>query len=94
MDYTEGENGYLLYVPNLCKVVAVRVLIIKESTMRSIPNNTETPDLLDEGHSNWGPGNQMMIIKMMATKRNRAHLQQKKELHEPERVNTQETTLR
>ena len=50
--YTEGDNGYLVYVPNTRKVVAVRDVIIKESEVSSIPDNTETPDLLDEGHSN------------------------------------------
>ena len=47
--YTEGDNGYLVYVPNTRKVVAVRDVIIKESEVGSIPDNTETPDLLDEG---------------------------------------------
>ena len=51
--YTEGDNGYLMYVPNTRKVVAVRDLIIKESEVGSIPDNTETLDLLDGGHSNW-----------------------------------------
>ena len=46
--YTEGDNGYLVYVPNTRKVVAVRDVIIKESEVGSIPDNTETPDLLDE----------------------------------------------
>ena len=47
--YTEGANGYLVYVPNTHKVVAVRDVIIKESEVGSIPDNTETLDLLDEG---------------------------------------------
>ena len=46
--YTEGENGYPVYIPNARKVVAVRDVIIKESEVGSIPDNTETPDLLDE----------------------------------------------
>ena len=46
--YTEGDNGYLLYVPNTRKFVAVRDVIIKESEVDSIPDNKETPDLLDE----------------------------------------------
>ena len=29
--YTEGDNGYLVYFPNTRKIVAVRVVIIKES---------------------------------------------------------------
>ena len=47
VDYTEGDNGYLVYVPNTRKVVAVRDVIIKESDVGSIPDNTETSDLLD-----------------------------------------------
>ena len=49
MGYTEGDNGYLVYVPNTRKMVAVRGVIIKESEVGSIPDNTETLDLLDEG---------------------------------------------
>ena len=41
--YTEGENGYLVYIPNTRKVMAVRDVIIKESEVGSIP------DLLDDG---------------------------------------------
>ena len=49
MGFTEGDNGYLVYVPNTRKVVAVRDVIIKEPGVGSIPYKTETPDLLDEG---------------------------------------------
>ena len=52
--YTEGNNGYLVYVPNTRKVVAVRDVIIKESEVVSIPDNTETPSLLDEGSQQLG----------------------------------------
>ena len=52
--YTEGDNGYLVYVPNTRKVMAVRDVIIKESEVSSIPDNTETPDLLDEGSQQLG----------------------------------------
>ena len=52
--YTEGDNGYLVYVPNRRKVLAVRDVIIKESEVVSIPDNTETPDLLDEGSQQLG----------------------------------------
>ena len=52
--YTEGENGYLVYVHNTRKVVAVRDVIIKESEVGSIPDSTETPDLLDEGSQQLG----------------------------------------
>ena len=38
--YTEGDNGYLVYVPNTRKVVAVRDVVIKESKVGSIPNST------------------------------------------------------
>ena len=58
--YTEGDNGYLVFVPNTRKVVAVRDVIIKESEVGSIPDNTETPDLLDEGSQQlgiWHPDN-------------------------------------
>ena len=37
-----------MYVPNTSKVLAVRDVIIKESEVGSIPDNAETPDLLDE----------------------------------------------
>ena len=47
--YTEGDNGYLVYVPNTRKAVAVRDVIIKESEVGLIPDNLETPDVLDEG---------------------------------------------
>ena len=52
--YTEGDNGFLAYVPNTRKVVAVRDVIIKESEVGSIPDNTETPDLPDEGSQQLG----------------------------------------
>ena len=45
--YTKRDNGYLVYVTNTRKVVAVRDVIIKESVVGSIRDNTETPDLLD-----------------------------------------------
>ena len=46
--HTEADIGYLVYVPNTRMVVAVRYAIIKESEVGSIPDNTETPDVLDE----------------------------------------------
>ena len=49
LGYLEGDKGYLVYVPNTRNVVAVRDLTIKESEVGSIPDNTEMPDLLDEG---------------------------------------------
>ena len=54
LGYTEGDNGYMVYVPNPLKVVAVRDVIIKESELGSISVNTETPDLLDEGSQQLG----------------------------------------
>ena len=93
--YTEGGNGYLVYVPNTCKVVAFRDVIIKESEVGSIPDNTETPDLLDEGSQQleiWHPddghqddGNKEEQGTSTAIK---------EEWHVAESVNTQETTLR
>ena len=47
--YTEGDNRYLVYEPNTRKVMTVRDVIIKASELGSIPDNTETPYLLDEG---------------------------------------------
>ena len=45
--YTEGDNGYLVYVFNTRKFMAVQDVIIKGSEQGSIPDNTETPNLLD-----------------------------------------------
>ena len=45
--YAEWDNWYLVYVPNTSNVTAVREVIIKESEVGSIPENTETPELLD-----------------------------------------------
>ena len=93
--YTEGDNGYLVYVPNTRKVAAVRDVIIKESEMGSIPDDTETPNLLDEGSQQlgiWHPddghqddGNKEEQGTSTAIK---------EEWHNAESVNTQETTLR
>ena len=93
--YTEGDNGYLVYVPNTHKVVAARDVIIKESEVGSIPDNTETPDLLDEGPQQmgiWHPddghqddGNKEGQGTSTAIK---------EEWHDAESVNTQGTTLR
>ena len=95
LGYTEGDNGYLVYVPNTRKVVAVRDAIIKESEVGSIPDNTETPNLIDEGSQQmgiWHPdkghqddGNKEEQGTSTAIK---------EEWHDAESVNTQETTLR
>ena len=74
--YTEGDNGYLVYVHNTRKAVAVGDVIIKESEVGSIPDNTEMPHLLDGVHSNWVSSTQMMVINTMATKRSTPHLLQ------------------
>ena len=93
--YTEGDNGYLVYVPNTRKVVAVRDAIIKEFEVGSIPDNTETADLLYEGSQQlgiWRPddchqddGNKEEQGTSTAIK---------EELHDAESVITQERTLR
>ena len=54
LSYTEGDSGYLVYVTNIRKVVAVRDVIIKESEVGSIPDNTETLKLIDEGSRQLG----------------------------------------
>ena len=84
-----------MYVPNTRKVVEVRDVIIKESEVGSIADNTETPDLLDEGSQQlgmWHPddghhddGNKEEQGTSTAIK---------EEWHDAESVNTQETTLR
>ena len=43
--YTEGDNAYLVFVPSTRKVVAIQYQIIKETEIRSMLNNTETPVL-------------------------------------------------
>ena len=68
--FMEGDNGYSVYLPNTHKVVSVPNVISKESDVSSIPDDTQTPDVLDKGHSNWGSGTQMTVIKTIATKRN------------------------
>ena len=95
MGYAEGDNGYPVYVPNTSKFVAVRDVIIKESEVGSIPDNTETPDLLEEGShqlgiwhpddGNQGDGNKEEQGTSTAIK---------EEWHYAESVNTQETTQR
>ena len=95
MGYTEGDNGYLVYVPYTRKVMAVRDVTIKESEVTSIPDNTETPELIDEGSLQlgiWHPdeghqeddGNKEEQGISTAVK---------EEWHDAESVNTQETAL-
>ena len=52
--YTEGDNRYLVYVPNTRKAMAVRDVIIKESELGSILVTTETLNLLEEGSQQVG----------------------------------------
>ena len=92
--YTEGENGYLVYIPNTRKVMAVRDVIIKESEVGSIPDNKETADLLDDGselgicHPDDGHQDDDNREQQDAS------TAIKKEWHDAGSVNTQETTLR
>ena len=84
-----------MYVPNTRKVVVVRDVIIKESEVGSIPDNTETPNLLDEGSQQlgiWHPddGNQDDGSK----EEQGTTTAKKEQWHYTESVNTQETTLR
>ena len=93
--YTEGDNGYLVYVPNTRKVMAVRDVIIKESEVGSIPDNTETPNLQDEGSQQleiWhkDDGHQDNDNK----EEQGTSTAKKEEWHDAESVNTQEMTLR
>ena len=95
VSYTEGDTGYLVYVPNTRKVVAVRDVIIKESEMGSIPDNTETPDLLDGGSQElgiWHPDNSLQDDGKKQEQGTSTAI--KDEWHYAESVNTQERTLR
>ena len=95
VSYTGGDNKYLVYVPNTRILMAVQDVIIKESEVGSIPDNTETLDLLDEGslqldmwHTDDGhqdDGNKEKQGTSTAIR---------EEWHDAESVNTQETKLR
>ena len=92
--YTEGDNAYLVYVPNKRKVMAVRDVISKESEVGSISDKTETADLLDEGSEQlgiWLPdyGHQDDNRERQGTS-----TAMKEEWHDAGSVNTQATTLR
>ena len=92
--YTEGDNGYQVYVPNTRKVMAVRDVIIKESKVGSIPDNTETSDLLDEGSQQlgiWHPGDGHQDDGNKEEQGTSTAIKEK--WHDSESVNTQETTL-
>ena len=93
--YTEWDNGYLVYVPNTRKVAAVRDLIIKESEVGLIRDNTETPYLLDEESQQlliWHPDNGHQDDGNKEEQGTSTEKQE--EWHYAESVNTQETTLR
>ena len=93
MSYTEGDNGYVVYVSDTRKIVAVRDVIIKETEVGSIPVNTETPNLLDEGSKQlriWHPDDGRQDD---GNKEEQGTSTAKKEWHDAESVNTQETTL-
>ena len=95
VDYTEGNNGYRVYIRNTRKVLAVRDVIIKESKVGSIPVNAETPKILDEESQQLGiwrsddgnqdDGNEEKQYTFTAIK---------EEWNDTESVNTQVTTLR
>ena len=91
--YTEGENGYLVYIPNTRKVMAVRDVIIKESEVGSVPDNKETADLLDDGSELgiWHPDDGHQDDDNRERQDTSTAI---KEWHDAGSVNTQETTLR
>ena len=93
--YTEGDNGYLVYVPNTRKVMAVLDVIIKGSEVGSIPDNTETPHLLDGGSQQlgiWHPDDGHQDDGNREEQGTSTSI--KEEWHDAESVNTQEITLR
>ena len=95
MCYTEGENGYLVYISDTRKAVAVLDVIIKESEVSSIPDNTETPELLDEGSQQlgiWQPDDGHHEDGNKDEQGTSTEI--KGEWLDAESVNTQETTLR
>ena len=94
-DYTEIDNGHLLYVLNTRKMVEVWDVIIKESEVGSIPNNAETPDILDEGSrqlGSWHPDDGHPNNGSQEKQGTSALLNE--EWHDTKSVNTQETTLK
>ena len=93
--YTEGDNGYQVYVPNTRKVVAVRAVIIKEYEVGSTPDNTKTTDLIDEGSQQLGICHPDDGLQDDGNKKEQGtSTALKDEWHDAESVNTQETTLR
>ena len=98
MGYTAGDNGYLVYITNTRKarkVMAVRDEIIKEFKVSSIPDNTETPDLLDEDSHQlgiWHPDDSHQDDGNKEEQGTSTAINE--EWHHAESVNAQETTLR
>ena len=92
--YTEGENGHLVYKRSTRKVMTVRDVIIKESEMGSILENTETPDLLVEGSLQLGIWHPDDGHQDDGNKEQQGTSTAIKEWHDAESVNTQETTPR
>ena len=83
-----------MYVPNKPKVVAARDVIIKKSELGSIPDNTETPDLLDERSPQLGVGHPDDGHQDDGKKEEQGTSTAiKEECHDAESVSTQETTL-
>ena len=90
---TEKTDTWCTYPTR--KVVAVPDVIIKESEVGSIPVNTETPDLLDEGSNQLGIGHPDHGHRDNGNKEEQGKSTAiKEEWHDAESVNTQETTLR
>ena len=84
-----------MYVPKTRKVVAVRDVIIKDPEGSSIPDNTETPNLLDEGSPQLGIWHTDDVQQDDGNKKKQdASTAIKEEWHDAESVNPQETTLR
>ena len=84
-----------MYVPNTRKVMAVRDVIIKESYVGSIPDNTETPDLIDEGSHQLGICHPGDVHQDKGNKEEQGTSTAIKEVwHNAESVNTKKRTLR
>ena len=83
-----------MYVPNTRKVIAFRNVIIKETEVGSIPDKTETADLLDEGSEQLGIWHPDDCDQDDNRERQGTSTAIKEEWHDAGSVNTQETTLR
>ena len=84
-----------MYVPNIRMVMVVRDVITKESEVGSIPGNTETTNLLDEGSQQLGIWHPDYGHQDDGNKEEQGTSTPiKEEWHYAESVNTQETALR